>query len=114
MKDERIYLRHILECIEAIQDYNARGSDAFLTDRKTCKATLREFQELAESTQRLSDALRERYPEIPWPAIAGFLAVNFSVIETGLNDILCIKNNDRSTCSIKRFSSLENLHYHKF
>jgi uncharacterized protein with HEPN domain len=72
MKDERIYLRHILECIEAVQDYNAQGRDAFLTDRKTCKATLRELQELAESTQRLSDALRERYPEIPWPAIAGF------------------------------------------
>jgi hypothetical protein len=46
MKDERIYLRHILECIEAVQDYNAQGRDAFLTDRKTCKATLRELQEL--------------------------------------------------------------------
>lgn len=72
MKDERIYLRHILECIEAIQDYNVQGRDAFLTDRKTCKATLRELQELAESTQRLSVALQERYPEIPWPAIVGF------------------------------------------
>lgn len=68
MKDERIYLRHILECIEAIQDYNTQGRDTFLTDRKTCKATLRELQELAESTQRLSVALQESYPEIPWPA----------------------------------------------
>jgi len=72
MKDERVYINHILECIEAIQDYNAQGRDAFLTDRKTCKATLRELQELAESTQRLSISLRERYPEIPWLAIAGF------------------------------------------
>ena len=72
MKDERVYLHHILDCIEAIQNYNAQGRDAFLTDRKTCKATLRELQELAESTQQLSISLRERYPEIPWPAIAGF------------------------------------------
>lgn len=36
MKDERSYLRPILECIEAIQDYNVQGRDAFLTDRKTC------------------------------------------------------------------------------
>jgi len=72
MKDERVYLRHILDCIEAIQDYNAQGRDVFLTDRKTCKATLRELQELAESTQRLSISLREKYSEIPWPAIAGF------------------------------------------
>lgn len=72
MKDERIYLYHILECIEAIQDYNTQGRDVFLTDRKTCKATLRELQELAESTQRLSISLREKHSEIPWPAIAGF------------------------------------------
>jgi uncharacterized protein with HEPN domain len=72
MKDERVYLHHILECIEAIQDYNVQGRDVFLTDRKTCKATLRELQELAESTQRLSISLREKYAEIPWPAIAGF------------------------------------------
>ena len=72
MKDERIYLRHILECIEAVQDYNIQGRDGFLTNRKTCKATLRELQELAESTQRLSISLREKHSEIPWPAIAGF------------------------------------------
>lgn len=72
MKDERIYLRHILECIEAVQDYNTQGRDGLLTDRKTCKATLRELQELAESTQRLSISLREKHSEIPWPAIAGF------------------------------------------
>ena len=72
MKDERVYLRHILECIEAVQDYNTQGRDGFLTDRKTCKATLRELQELAESTQRLSISLREKHSEIPWPAIAGF------------------------------------------
>ena len=72
MKDERVYLHHILECLEAIQDYNTQGRDVFLTDRKTRKATLRELQELAESTQRLSISLREKYSEIPWPAIAGF------------------------------------------
>jgi uncharacterized protein with HEPN domain len=72
MKDERVYLRHILECIEAVQDYNTQGRDGFLTDRKTCKATLRELQELAESTQRLSISLREKHSAIPWSAIAGF------------------------------------------
>lgn len=72
MKDDRIYLRHILECLGAIQAYTADGRGAFLDDRKTRKATLRELQELAESTQRLSPSLKERRPEIPWPDIAGF------------------------------------------
>ena len=72
MKDDRVHLNHILDCIGAIQDYNASRPDAFLNDRKTHKATLRELQELAESTQRLSDPLKSKYPDVPWSAIAGF------------------------------------------
>lgn len=66
MKDDRVYLRHILESLDAIRAYTAEGRDRFLTDRKTQKATLRELQELAESTQRLSSHLKEKLPGIPW------------------------------------------------
>lgn len=72
MKDDRVYLRHIRECIEAIQSYTKEGQGKFLSDRKTQKATLRELQELAESTQRLSVTLKDRHPEIPWGDIGGF------------------------------------------
>ncbi|MDY0042956.1 MAG: DUF86 domain-containing protein [Desulforhabdus sp.] len=72
MKDDRIYLRHILECVDAIQSYTAETQELFFRDRKTLKATLRQLQELAESTQRLSQSLKDRHPEIPWRAIAGF------------------------------------------
>jgi len=44
MKDDRVYLRHILESLDAIRAYTAEGRDRFLTDRKTQKATLRELQ----------------------------------------------------------------------
>ncbi len=66
MKDDRVYLRHILESLDAIRAYTAEGRDRFLTDRKTQKATLRELQKLAESTQRLSSHLKEKRPGIPW------------------------------------------------
>ena len=72
MKDDRIYIDHILECIEWITRYTAEGRDAFFSDRKTQSATLRELQTLAESTQRLSDELKKVYPEIPWESISGF------------------------------------------
>jgi uncharacterized protein with HEPN domain len=72
MKDDRVYLRHILECLDVIHAYTAEGRDRFLTDRKTQKATLRELQEVAESTQRMSPHLKERHPEIPWGDITGF------------------------------------------
>ncbi len=72
MKDDLVYLRHILDCLNAIQEYLAGGKEAFFHDRKTQKATLRELQELAESSQHLSSVLRDRYSQIPWRDIAGF------------------------------------------
>ena len=67
-----MYLQHIMECLDAIAGYTSEGRGLFLADRKTQKATLREFQELAESTQRLSSELKDRHPDLPWTAIAGF------------------------------------------
>ena len=72
MKDDRIYIDHILECMEWIARYTAEGRDAFFSDRKTQSATLRELQTLAESTQRLSDELKKAHPKIPWESISGF------------------------------------------
>lgn len=72
MKEEAVYLRHILECLDAVDSYTLDGREAFLSDRRTQKATLRELQELAESTQRLSAHLKARHPEISWSGIAGF------------------------------------------
>lgn len=66
MKDDRIYIDHILECIEWIARYTADGKEAFFSDRKTQSATLRELQTLAESVQRLSNELRKAHPEVPW------------------------------------------------
>jgi len=72
MRDDRVYLKHILECIRAVEEYTVSGSEVFLQDRKTQKAVLRELQELAESTQRLSTILKESYPKVPWRSISGF------------------------------------------
>ena len=72
MKRDIVHLEHIRDCIDAIQEYTQPGKEFFLKDRKTQKATLRELQELAESTQRLSLQLKEKSPDTPWYAIAGF------------------------------------------
>ena len=72
MKDDRLYLEHILECLDAIREHVAGGREMFLADRKTRKATIRELQELAESSQRISPALKDSHPEVPWTAVSGF------------------------------------------
>lgn len=72
MKEDRVYLQHILEALEAVRDYTSEGSESFFSDRKTRKAVIREIQEIAESTQRLSPELKQRADAIPWRDIAGF------------------------------------------
>jgi uncharacterized protein with HEPN domain len=72
VKDDRLYLIHITECIERIERYIAPGRDAFLSDTMIEDAILRNLHTLSESTQRLSDMLKDQHPEVDWASIAAF------------------------------------------
>lgn len=72
MKDDRVYLKHIVRCITRIEEYTATGREGFLSSPIAQDATLRNLQTMAESTQRLSDHLKARYPDIDWRALSGF------------------------------------------
>jgi len=72
MKDDRVYLRHILRCISRIQQYTATGRDSFFSSPLIQDGSIRNLQTMAESTRRLSDGLRARRPDVDWNAIAGF------------------------------------------
>jgi len=72
LKDDRLYLIHILESIERVEEYTCQGLEQFLSDKKTQDAVLRNLQILAESTQRISPELKTANPEINWRGISGF------------------------------------------
>ena len=72
VKDDRLYLIHISECINRIEEYVAEGKEFFFRDAKTQDAVLRNLQILSESTQHLSVVLKDAHPEIDWKRIAGF------------------------------------------
>lgn len=55
-KEDRLYVAHILECVRRVEADTASGKDGFF----------------AESTQRLSQASKDKHPQIPWRNIAGF------------------------------------------
>ena len=71
MKDDRVYLGHILRCISRIEEYVAGGREAFSSSHLVQDAVLRNLQTMAESTQRLGPALKARRPEVDWTALAG-------------------------------------------
>lgn len=72
MKDDSLYLIHILESIERVEEYTSEGLEQFLSDKKTQDAVLRNLQILAESTQRISPELKNAHSEIDWRGISGF------------------------------------------
>ena len=64
-------LRDILENIDAIETFTAGTAFAeFTCDRKTVYAVTRALEIISEASRRLPDELKNRHPEINWPAVA--------------------------------------------
>jgi uncharacterized protein with HEPN domain len=72
VKDYRLYLIHIKECIEKIESYVLDGKDAFLDTPLIQDGVLRNLQTLAESTKNLPDNIKASHPEIDWRRVVGF------------------------------------------
>lgn len=71
MKDDRVYLLHVRDAIEAIVAYTSAGRQAFQADRKTQDAVIRNLEVIGEAVKRLSDATKDAHPEVRWHQIAG-------------------------------------------
>ncbi len=71
MKDDQVYLRHILDAIEKIESYISVGHDVFMTTSHWQDAVIRQLEIIGEATKRLSEDLRSRHAQVPWRRIAG-------------------------------------------
>ena len=72
MSTDRLYLIHILECIERIEQYTASGYRSFQRTKMIQDAVLRNLHTLTESTQQLSEAAKDAHPEMDWQGISRF------------------------------------------
>ncbi len=72
MNGNRLYLMHILECIDWIESYTREGYPAFSQSHQIQDAVLRNFEVMGEATKRLSQVVRDAHPEVPWRQVAGF------------------------------------------
>lgn len=64
-KDPRVYLAHILECIQKIERFTTEGRSCFFQDVMVQDAVLRNFEVIGEATKRLDDALPDGAPGDP-------------------------------------------------
>ncbi len=72
MKDERLYLRHILQALERIEQYAGSDRQAFARNTMAQDAVMRNFEIIGEAVKRVSEGTRNKEPGVPWRAVAGF------------------------------------------
>ena len=72
MKDDRVYLGHILRCISRIEEYTIDGRERFLASHLIQDGVIRNLQTLAESSQRLGDGIKASRPDVAWRGLSGF------------------------------------------
>jgi len=72
MKDDAVFLKHILDSINQIEEYiEGLGFEDFVTSKLVQDGVVRQLEIIGEATKHLSPELREKYPKTPWEDIAG-------------------------------------------
>jgi uncharacterized protein with HEPN domain len=71
VKDNIIYIDHMLDCIQRIDEY-INSKPHFYSSQLVQDAVVRNLQIMSESSQRIADDIKNTYPDVPWREISGF------------------------------------------
>ena len=72
MKNDAVYLHHILDAINRIQGYTAGVSyDQFLQDSLLQDGVVRQLEIIGEAAKNVSSTFRDAHPELPWSQMTG-------------------------------------------
>jgi len=72
MKNDAVYLHHILDAINRIEQYLAGVSyDRFLQDILLQDGVVRQMEIIGEAARNVSKDLQNAHPELPWGKMIG-------------------------------------------
>ncbi len=71
MKDDRVYLKHILDAIQKIESYVSVGREVFMATSHWQDAVIRQLEIIGEATKRLSNDLRSDMLRFPGAVLPG-------------------------------------------
>ncbi len=88
-KDPSVFLQHILNCIQNIeQDTRGFSQKVFLRSRTIRDSVLRNLEIIGEATKNIPAEFRRKYPAVSWADLAGlrdklihdYLGVNLDIV----------------------------------
>ena len=71
MKDDAVYVQHLLECIARIEQYTKAGRSEFMASTLVQDGVIRNLQTLGQSVLKLSASFKSAHPEVDWNSIIG-------------------------------------------
>lgn len=74
MRHESLYLTDILEAADHIAEFiDGIDFQAFLESELLRSAVVQKLAVMGEAAGRLSEDLRSRHPQVPWPQVIAFV-----------------------------------------
>ena len=71
-RDELLYLRHILDAINTVEEYlQGVSEEQFNKTRLLQDGAIRQIEIIGEAARHISKDMRRTYPEIPWQDVTG-------------------------------------------
>jgi len=71
-KDPKIFLIHILESVQLIEEYSKNmTASKFHKKRATQDAIIRRLEIIGEAVKNLPISFKVKYPDVPWKQMAG-------------------------------------------
>jgi uncharacterized protein with HEPN domain len=71
VKEDRLYLHHMVERCHRITRFVAAGRDAFMASEQLQDAVIRNVEVIGEAAKRVSADARHRLASLDWKAICG-------------------------------------------
>ena len=71
MKDDKVFIQNILECIVKIETYTNSGKEEFMSSSIIQDAVIRNLEIIGEATKKISHQVKDKNQEIPWRQMAG-------------------------------------------
>ena len=113
MRDDKLYLIHIIECIARIEEYVADGQNSFIESTLIQDAVMRNLQTLGESVRRLSEDTSSGRSQFDWRSITGFRnVIVHDYLGITLDRVWEVVERDLPTLKLHVESILSNLEGH--